>query len=377
MTPRSSSHRFSPSAVCYRLIAIGSSALVFASAAVRAQNTPVGSWDCVMSGARQGLAYINFSDDFTFTAVEVFVPPNPGSKSQSLVNSIVPFPPDTSSGSQVSTIPTSAGAQAFLVQKVGAGQTVATNLYGDFQVGILTPPTPWGFDSQGRVIGFFTELLRPVKTVTCTTNTTVIQISQITTNSVTNTDGTITVYTTNITSYATNVLGVTCLTNFSTMGTNTVNFSGKVVPGKRLTLAGETPFGKFTIQGVPAVPLADLSSDSVPQWYGVKKQNGASFFEFFTLQPTDDPAFGPNIYVVSGNGAGYEYPAGLLIVSSQKRVALAFDIFDPSGNYQSTRAVTGPFNFRNLSGNASGIDSPPETSALTNRISFHIAPQPN
>src|SRR5262245_43510723 len=114
----------------YRLLGIGHTHIVtgiagafllLAIAGSEAQNSPAGSWDCVISGARHGLAYLTFSDEegLSFSGLEAIVPAAPGSKPPQLVNSIIPFPPDTSSsGSQIFTVPTSAGVQAFLVQEM-------------------------------------------------------------------------------------------------------------------------------------------------------------------------------------------------------------------------------------------------------------------
>src|SRR4051812_31575267 len=54
------------------------SLLVLGSGAAMGQTapkSPVGlTWDCVISGARNGLAYLTFSDDGTFSGYEILVP---------------------------------------------------------------------------------------------------------------------------------------------------------------------------------------------------------------------------------------------------------------------------------------------------------------
>src|SRR5215510_3551447 len=62
---------------------LSSTALLLAGAAsALAQSefpTPVGTWDCVVSGAQQGLAFLTFDKDFSISGYEVitFNPKNP------------------------------------------------------------------------------------------------------------------------------------------------------------------------------------------------------------------------------------------------------------------------------------------------------------
>src|SRR5947209_11632836 len=60
---------------------------------LQAQNdSPVGTWDCVISGARNGLAYLTFSGDInggTFAGYEVLVPKSVPSPRASLIPGMV------------------------------------------------------------------------------------------------------------------------------------------------------------------------------------------------------------------------------------------------------------------------------------------------
>jgi hypothetical protein len=97
--------------------------------------SPVGTtWDCVVSGARNGVAYITFSDDGTFTGYQVLVPTPPPSPRPALVSVAVP-------GNGLGPKP---------------GLPSATNRM-QF-LGAWPVKGIWGFDSKGRVIGSFLEV---------------------------------------------------------------------------------------------------------------------------------------------------------------------------------------------------------------------------
>src|SRR6266404_1452698 len=56
-------------------IVFGLLLFVSLTAITLAQPSPVGNtWDCVMSGARGGIAFLTFNDDGTFEGFEVIVP---------------------------------------------------------------------------------------------------------------------------------------------------------------------------------------------------------------------------------------------------------------------------------------------------------------
>src|SRR5947209_8473437 len=54
--------------------ALSLSALGLGQSALAQFATPVGTWDFVMSGSREGVAYITFFDDSTFSGYEIIVP---------------------------------------------------------------------------------------------------------------------------------------------------------------------------------------------------------------------------------------------------------------------------------------------------------------
>lgn len=322
-------------------LALGAALFLLASVPVRAQvspNSPLGTWDCTVSGARNGIAYLTFASDETggtLTGLEVVVPkPPPSAPRPSLIAGDI--------GSN------------------GLGiRPPSTNLLLNF-FGSLPLNGAWGFDNKGRTIGFFTESQRGLIRIVC--STTPVVITQIITTTQTNLDGTVTNIQT-ATSFTTHI--TTCATNFSQSGfTNTVSFTGVVVPGKRLTLVCTGPLGSVTFRGVPAVPLADLSG----AWYGVKRQNGFSNFEFFNLIPIQDF---PNAYLVTGAGPNYSYQDGIALLSSQKKIAIALDINNGSG-FETIRTVLGPFNSQTLQGSTVGVEGPPGPSALTNQVSFQV-----
>ena len=143
--------------------------------------------------------------------------------------------------------------------------------------------------------------------------------------------------------------------------TNAISFVGKVVPDKRITLVCTTPFGKTLYRGVPFQELQDISGD----WYGVKTQNGVAYQEFFSLSN----GFA-NIYDVGGAGPGYSYH-GIAILSSRNKISFVFGMDPPLPTQPVTvvRAVTGPFNRKNVEANTRGYDQP-GGGTFTNRISF-------
>jgi hypothetical protein len=297
----------------------------------QAQNTPVNTtWDCVMSGPRQGIAYITFSD-LTFTGYEVLVPK--GSKNSSGSIDL------RGNGSRGDTSDSSTN-------------TPNTQLFGAAPI-----DGQWGFDIQGRIIGSFAE----AQPESCITNA--IPVATNGTGlfglegeySVEYPDGTNTV-----TIFYTNQ--VTC----SGMN-NAISFVGKVVTGKRLTLVCSTSFGKVVYRGVPAVTLSNLNGN----WYGIKNQNHQSFVEFFTASDSVLPGAIPTTtYDIAGNGPGYSY-SGIALLSSQKKFALVAGI-NPDG--QVLRAVYGSFNLKNMSTKTRGWEQP--EGIFGNPVRFDAVLQP-
>jgi len=223
----------------------------------------------------------------------------------------------------------------------------------------------WGFDNRGRIIGSFLEIVAPKPIVSCTTNENITTVYQTTTVPVTNPDGSVTYFQTNITTFVTNAPTIICATNSAGTGfTNVVNFVGKVVPGKRLALVASSSIGSFILRGVPATNLIDLSGS----WYGLKTQNRVAAWEFFELEEIFPEQ---NTYSVNGLGPDYSYNDGIAIVSSQRQIAFAFDLLAAT-QYRSTRAVMGPFNPRTLTARTVGVESPGGPASLTNRVTFQV-----
>jgi len=238
-----------------------------------------------MSGARQGVAYLTFASDGSVSGGEIVVPSPSGGYTGRNVGG------DIGRNNNTTTLAT-------------------TNLYGYCPVS-----GPWGFDSRGRVIGFYQEIVMMSETP-------------------------------------------------PTFFTNGVSFIGPAVPGRRMTLMAQSPMGPVTMHGIPAVTLPDISGS----WYGIKRQGKVSAVEFFTLSPVGDL---PNTYEVVGTGPGYSYPNGTAMLSSQNKFAMGFDEVI-STNYDSTRSVVGPFIRRTLSATMTGIDSPPGGASLTNLVNFRV-----
>ena len=230
------------------------------------------TWDCLTKGANQpGIAYLTFSNDYTFKGY--------------LLISGTPAAGDDNSRNP-------AGEADQRGEGLSSSSGSGTN--ANFFVFGFTPVNgPWGYDSKGRVIGFFTEILSVTTSVTNYLASTIIVAitnsmdSGETTNilvSFTNTQTiAITDYTwpsTANTDYYTNYNTSYDVVPSAGEGTNTVSFAGKVVPGQRLTLSASTPFGKVTFKGVPATTLPSLDGTA---WYGDKRQNNQHFVEFFNL----------------------------------------------------------------------------------------------
>jgi hypothetical protein len=145
--------------------------------------------------------------------------------------------------------------------------------------------------------------------------------------------------------------------------TNSANFVGTVLPGKRLLLAANTSLGKVLFRGVPATVLPDISG----AWSGIKRAHGVSSLEFFQLLEPDSLN---GVYLVDGMGADYSYH-GAAIVSSQKKIAFAAGIAGGL-NDMDVRATLGSFNFKNLTANTAGVEGGFNSDATTNRISFQV-----
>ena len=247
--------------------------LAFALTSQAQPASPEGTWDMVSSGGGQkGIA------QFEFSAV-----------------------PDTNGLFHFSVSQIQAP-----ILKSSSGFTESRGTTDESRTGTGTETTPqtntvvfgfshtdsgmWSYDSEGRVVGAFTQPL--------------------------------------VGSGSTNVT------------VNAISFVGKVVPGKRLTLVASTSFGKVTYRGTPRVSLTDISG----AWSGLKTQEDQLYLEFFTLTP-----FGiPNVYTVDGQGPGYVYSTGLdpitvCMVSSHGKIG--FSILERGGSNTNglLRATVGSF----------------------------------
>src|SRR5256885_1892509 len=114
---------------------------------VHAQNSPAGTWDCVISGTRSGLANLTFSSDTnggTFDGVAIFAPKGAASPRTSIIAGMVAglgsngLSPRRDNNSDAST---------------------GTNLvfFGSGPV-----RGQWAFDAKGRIIGSFVETANQV-----------------------------------------------------------------------------------------------------------------------------------------------------------------------------------------------------------------------
>lgn len=330
---------------------------------VQAQNSPVGpTWDCVISGQRQGTAQFQFFDFVTnkmFNVTEIIVP---NAFNTNIINNSNPRNP-------VSTIRGgSSGGNNFVPSDQIFGEEFVTNGY-------------WGFDAKGHTIGSFIETSDQLH---CTTTAIPILTNNeqtLTTPPVTITNNPTTdpmfcvsevlLGSTNLGGGNTNyAVADMCFTNVTicTAITNAVSFVGNVTT-KRITLECSTPFGNTTYRGVLAQSLPDISG----QYYGMKTQNGVEYIEFMTLANE-----GENNYFVGLTGPGYTY-TGQAILSSQKRIsfALALTPAIPTNPPVTERAVTGPFNPRNGSATMIGWDAPGDTSFIpSTQVRFTIHPEP-
>jgi hypothetical protein len=282
-----------------------------------------------MSGPREGIAYLTFSSDFTFTGYEVVVPK--AAKKNS-----------SSSDSRDNT-----GGR-------GDSGSSSTNTPGQQIFGSMPISGRWGYDIQGKIIGSFVEVS---ELENCVTNSTAVA---------TNTDGIFGLpgeYPVGPDANGNTIWYVNEI-NCSAL-TNGISFVGKVATAKRLTLLCSTPFGKVNYRGVPAVTLTNLSG----AYYGNRQQNNQSFLEFFNLATSGSL---PNTYDINnGEGPGYTYSSGLAILSSQKKFAFTTGI-DPDGVV--VRAVIGSFNLKKMSTSTRGWQQPSGT--FSNPVRFDATQQP-
>lgn len=141
---------------------------------------------------------------------------------------------------------------------------------------------------------------------------------------------------------------------------NTVSFTGKAVPGKRLTLVGSTTFGKISIRGIPFATVTNVSGGDFDgsSWFGTKTSGGIGYQEFFQLTTVS-----PNIYGMDGQGPGYTYSFAdsTCMISQQKKIGFAI-VETINGTNTTLRASVGSFkNGSTVSAKTKGIISPDKT----------------
>src|SRR5438876_502685 len=252
--------------------------LLLSGAAALAQPfaSPVGTtWDVTLSGARSGLGLIDFASDGTFTITE-FLVPNP-----------------RSAGTSTSAIGRD-GVSSRDGSVSSSSSSSSTSVEQTTIFGLETTSGRWGFNSQGNLIGFYGEVSGAV----CTTNPVVI----------TNFDGTI----------------ITNENVHCTFNTNEVSFTGKVVSGLRLTLAGTTGGRRTVYRGLPSITLTNIAGD----WYGQRIAPGQTTTEFFTLTTPSSLVSNPNAYDVAGGGGNYSYSEGVALLSRWHKIAFVLALDD-------------------------------------------------
>lgn len=120
-----------------RFLAVPAVAGVLAGAwstSALAQNSPVGTWDIVLSGGQHGVAQVTFLNDFTLTGTEIY--------NYRIHNPVTASDADARNGGDSGRSPT---------------PTVSglTNVFGGADLG-----GTWTYDTHGRVVGQFVEVSR-------------------------------------------------------------------------------------------------------------------------------------------------------------------------------------------------------------------------
>jgi hypothetical protein len=312
---------------------------VRAAQAVIIPASPVGQWDCVISGAGQnGIIFLNFTED---------ADPNSG------------FPTFEGlwiqAGHQGQTPATSRGGGG-IGRNGSGGTTTFTNIFGGAFIhgsagevadnggpGDWLPDSrgrrgDWFFNSKGQLVGSFYQVVNASATVTnffetCTTTNFGIPL----TNGGTFPFSFDICFTNDV--LVTNVFwgpaedgesGFANLTFVNTNftlgligGTNNVSFVGKVVPNKHISLIGTTIWGKITITGVPLTPITTvLPVDAGYSWTGIKRQDGNQIAEQFRLIDTAIP----NVFMMSGQGPSYAFGTNsFCMISANKKIGFAVD----------------------------------------------------
>ena len=108
---------------------------------------PIGpTWDCLLSGSgQQGIAFLTFSNDFTFSGYQLLVGKQSAASSSGASND------ERNSGGDVD------GFTTLRHGRLCGG----TNLFG---FGSLNGP--WRYDNKGRVMGYFLQIVNQQTTIT-------------------------------------------------------------------------------------------------------------------------------------------------------------------------------------------------------------------
>jgi hypothetical protein len=122
---------------CRALIAAG---LLAAELVAQGQPSPVGSWEFLISGKGQvGMAFINFSNDFTFQGYEL-------DSSRAVETSPINVQGRNNGGNE--------GRNGFTSVPTNSASTASSNLFGFGPIS-----GPWRYDVHGHIIGNFTQLV--------------------------------------------------------------------------------------------------------------------------------------------------------------------------------------------------------------------------
>jgi hypothetical protein len=332
-----------------RLVGLATAAMVAllspALSALSQPASPVGTWDCVMTGNGQnGILFLNFMPE---TDVINGLPGLPVFEGVFIQAGQLKLSGAGRGGSNVSTRSGGGGTFTNLFGGGfvnGSASGMATNVgpddwYGDSR-GLRGY---WAYNSKGQTVGQFYTVLNVTANITNYFETCVDQFETV---GLTNGNQ----YTFQVNFCFTNAIlatnypwfapdgefGATNLTftnqnfTFGTAGqTNDISFVGKVIPGKRLTLVGTSRFGKFTIRGVPLQPLNTALPVDGFFWTGTKFQNGFRSQEEFTLTGASDSLTNilgviPNFFAMVGQGPSYIYgttnEGSMCLISSQKKI---------------------------------------------------------
>ncbi len=302
--------------------------------------SPVGQWDCVISGSGQtGIMFLNFTDD---TDTNSGFPTFEGFYIQAGHAALA----QSSSGRGTTSSGRGNGSSSSVTNLFGggfiegsAGGVANNGGPGDWLLDSRGHRGNWFYNSKGQVVGSFFTTLNASSIVTNYFETCVsTNVSISLTNGGTYTFPYDVCFTNAVLSTnvfwgpaADNEFGFTNLsfvnTNF-TIGaigtTNSVSFVGKVVLGKRITLSGTSSYGKITITGVPLLPITIKSGvpvDGPYFWTGTTAQNGVKKAEVFHLTPTGIQ----NLYGMTGQGPSYSYNLtnSFCMISASKKIGFA------------------------------------------------------